>query len=377
MKIAFVLFKYFPHGGLQRDFVKIAAECQARGHSVSVYAMAWTGAVPAGFDCTVLRPRGISNHRRCLDFVEQLRRQNLSERYDLVIGFNKVPGLDVYFAADPCFVALNRGRWFPSRWTARYRSYSALERAVFTQGKKTRILLLNPAEQAKFVLHYQTESSRFQLLPPGIPRRRPDPRADAALRDATRSHLGLRDEDRLLLMVGSGFHTKGVDRAIRALAALPAGLIAKSRLLVIGQGESRPLMKLAGKLGVSGRVAFAGVQDEVSPYYLAADLLVHPARSEAAGMVLIEALTHGLPVLVTEGCGYAFHVLRAEAGLAVPEPFQQRDCSALLARMLEAQELPAWKRNGLAYAERTDLYSMPQRAADFFEQIETKPHGHP
>ena len=41
MQLAFVLYKYFPFGGLQRDFMRIALECQQRGHQIRVYTMIW------------------------------------------------------------------------------------------------------------------------------------------------------------------------------------------------------------------------------------------------------------------------------------------------------------------------------------------------
>ena len=46
MQLAFVLYKYFPFGGLQRDFMRIALECQQRGHQIRVYTLIWEGDIP-------------------------------------------------------------------------------------------------------------------------------------------------------------------------------------------------------------------------------------------------------------------------------------------------------------------------------------------
>ncbi|MDR1368404.1 MAG: hypothetical protein LBJ76_06770, partial [Candidatus Accumulibacter sp.] len=51
--LAFVLYKYFPFGGLQRDFLRISQECLRRGHAVRVYVLAWAGVIPEGFDVRV------------------------------------------------------------------------------------------------------------------------------------------------------------------------------------------------------------------------------------------------------------------------------------------------------------------------------------
>ena len=53
MQLAFVLYKYFPFGGLQRDFMRIALECQRRGHKIRVYTLIWEGDVPEGFEVLV------------------------------------------------------------------------------------------------------------------------------------------------------------------------------------------------------------------------------------------------------------------------------------------------------------------------------------
>jgi len=372
MQIAFVLYKYFPHGGLQRDFMKIARECLARGHSVAVFTMEWQGDIPEGFEVQLLPVRGFSNHQRCRRFAKQLQAGKLKDRHDLVVGFNKVPGLDVYFASDPCYVARaqdQRGAFY--RQSSRYRVYAWLEKTVFEPESATEVLLLNPAEKHQFIAHYQTQERRFHPVPPGSARRRPDPEVDGRRRAEARHHLNLHENDHLLLMVGSGFRTKGVDRAIRALADLPAELASRCRLVVLGAGNPKPLLQLAGKLSVAEQVAFHGVREDLSPYYLAADLLVHPSRTEAAGMVLLEALTYGVPVLVTDVCGYAFHITEAGAGEVVPTPFGQQVFSAMLKNMLTSAKRPSWRSNGLKYAAKTDLYSLPQTAVDFFEQRRT------
>jgi len=369
MKLAFVLYIYVPYGGLQKDFLKIASECHSRGHDVSVYTMGWEGTIPPGFDVRIIPPRGFSSHRRCKNFSDQVSALGLKDQHDLVIGFNKVRGLDVYFASDPCYVAralANRSPLY--RWSSRFRIYSGLECEVFKSGIDTSVLLLNPHEQEKFMRIYHTEPERFHVMPPGIRRHPLDPITDANTRRRMRDSLGLGERHQLLLMVGSGFHTKGVDRAIRGLADLPHDLGSMCRLVILGRGNSMPLLRLAKNLGVANRVVFLGVKADVSSYYLAADILLHPSRTEAAGMVIVEALTHGLPVLVTDVCGYAFHVERAAAGRLLPSPFDKRQFSAMLTEMLTSDESPAWRANGLKYAARTDLYSLPQKAADFFEK---------
>lgn len=370
MKIAFCLFNYFPYGGLQRDFVRIARLCQDRGHSVHVFTMRWEGEKPAGFAVETVHAPGFTNHRRSMVFSEKVSEYTKKDSFDVVVGFNKMKGLDVYYAADPCFQARavsGGGQLY--RLGSRYRIYRELEEAVFSPSSSTHILLISHAEREKFIRHYHTPEARFHTLPPGISRDRIPARDTETVRRNVRSELGVSDDTSLLLMVGSGFRTKGLDRSIRAIAGLPHTLRENARLYIIGHGKAGPFKRLAKRLKVSRHVYFLGVRDDVPRFLTGADILLHPAYSENTGTVLLEAMASGLPVLATDICGYAFHVRDAEAGLLIPAPFQQKTYNELLADMIKSPERQRWKENGPDYTSRTDIYSLPEKATDIIESV--------
>jgi UDP-glucose:(heptosyl)LPS alpha-1,3-glucosyltransferase len=370
MKLAFCLFYYFPFGGQQRDFLKIAQLCQKRGHSIHVFVMDLAGELPAGFEVTQVPVRGFSNHRRCLDFSRRVGRLLKAGGYDVVVGFSKMPGLDVYYAADTCYrEKVQATRPLIYRLGGRYRTYAALERAVFDPAASTRILLIAASQQAHFMRHYGTPPERFHLLPPGVAKDRVAPANAAEIRRGLRSELGVGDSELLLLMVGSAFRTKGVDRAIEALAALPAPLRERARLFVVGQDKVEPFLRLAQRLDVAVRVHFLGGRSDVPRFLLGADLLLHPAYLENTGTVLVEALAAGLPVLATDVCGYAHHIEQSGGGLLIPSPFAQETMNRLLERMLTSPERPAWGRNALAYAQTADIFNLHEQAAEIIESV--------
>ena len=101
MKLAFCLFRYFPFGGLQRDFLRIANMCLARGHSVDVYTWDWEGEMPDELRVFILPVMGLTNHKRRESFSKKVGFMLAEKQYDTVVGFNKMPHLDVYFATHP------------------------------------------------------------------------------------------------------------------------------------------------------------------------------------------------------------------------------------------------------------------------------------
>lgn len=371
MRLALVLYKYFPHGGMQRDFRRLLEELQARGHHCRVYFIEWEGEPLPGAELRRVRARATSRHRRNERFFARVQQDLAADPVDGVIGFNRMPGLDIYFAADPCYLdsALEaRNRLY--RRGGRFRHFAAAERAVFGTGSDTHILLISDTERAKFERHYQTPPERMHLLPPGVSPDRRRPEDAASRRRALRENLGLDPQDYVLLFLGSGFVTKGLGRAIRALARVRSEQPSISpRLLVVGSDKQRSFHHLARRLGVRDITTFLGGRDDVPDLLLAADVMVHPALAEAGGTVLLEALVAGLPVVTTDVCGYAHHVEAGRAGIVLPAPFSQDALDRAVLRMLDGVYRAECRRSGLLYAELTDLYSMHSAGARLIEQL--------
>ncbi|WP_312454937.1 glycosyltransferase family 4 protein [Pseudescherichia sp.] len=366
MIVAFCLYKYFPFGGLQRDFMRIARTVAGRGHQVRVYTQSWQGECPDEFELIVVPVRKRTNHGRNAEYYEWVKAHLAQHPVARVVGFNKMPGLDIYYAADVCYaekVAQEKGFFY--RLTSRYRHYAAFERATFEQGKKTQLLMLTDKQIADFQRHYQTEPERFHILPPGI---YPDRKYSQQLPDSRRLY---REKNRIgadqnfVLQVGSDFNRKGVARTLEAIAALPETLRQNTLLFVVGQDKPGPFAALAAKLGIKENVHFFAGRSDVAELMAAADLLVHPAKQEAAGIVLLEAVAAGLPVIVTEVCGYAPYIADARCGVVINEPFSQAALNRTLADALDTpSRLSEWAANARHYADTQDLYSLPEKVAD-------------
>ncbi|MBC53428.1 MAG: glucosyltransferase I RfaG [Gammaproteobacteria bacterium] len=370
MTLALLIYQYFPYGGQQRDFMRIARRCLAAGYQVRVYCLKWQGDIPDGMTVIRVPVSALSRHvmyQRYTEWVGAALRQN---PVAAVVGFSKMPGLDVYFAADPCFAErMRRERRFVTRLLPRYRHFMRQEQAVFGADSTTTVMLLSPRQQQDFTAHYPGCEHRLHRLPPGLDRDRL-PGADAsATRAAFRQQFAVRDDEYAVLQIGSGFRVKGLDRSLRALAALPAALRSRTRFFIVGQDKPGRYQRLAERLGIAHRIEFLGGRDDVPRFLQGCDLLLHPALSESAGYTLLEAVINGLPVLTTDTCGYAFHVTDAGAGQVCPSPFAQKDLNARLHEMLISSDRASWQRKGLAYAQKVDLFGLADRALAVIEQV--------
>ncbi len=370
MKLAFVIFKYFPYGGVQRDMLRIAQACAARGHAVRIYTGQWHGDRPEGaIEVACLPFSGIFNHQRHKQLIDAITAQLQIDQPDLVVGFNRMSGLDAYYAADPCFIErAYTERNCLYRLTGRYRFFAACEKAVMQEDGSCQILLLSPREKTVFQRWYRTPETRFHLLPPNIPSEAFAGIDRNTARQQVLAEFALPQQAKLLLMVGSAFVRKGLDRAIAGLAALPEDTRRDTWLLAVGADKPEAMRALAKRLGVSERVIITPGRADIPRLMRAADILIHAARSELAGIVLIEAMTAGLPVLVTDVCGYAAHVKAAGAGQVLPGPYRQADLDRTLTHMLQSDRMP-WSENGMRYTADIAARFSASVEAELLEQF--------
>jgi rhamnosyl/mannosyltransferase len=229
-----------------------------------------------------------------------------------------------------------------------------------------------PMRQSSYLQAYL---AKLRLIPYGIPLSRfREPPLDcdlSRLRPAYGGALGQRSAGRegLLLFVGRLRYYKGLDTLIRALPRIPA------RLLVVGTGPMEEEWKaLAREIGVSDRIAWLGeVPDADLPtIYQLVDLFVLPAShsSEAFGLVQVEAMAAGLPVVCTElGTGTSYVNQHGITGLVVPP----RDADALCHAVNQLIEDPDLRmRMGASARDRSlefDLDIMVDRVLELYQDV--------
>lgn len=373
MKLSFLIYSYFPFGGQQRDFLRIVQECLSRGHDIDVYTLGWQGDVPQGLNLIIVPVKAHTKVKLYQRFKEWVEKALADRAPSTVIGFNKMPLLDIYFAADPCFAEkaeTQRGAYY--KFTSRYRHFKRYEEAVFDDSGQTEVLILSPQQRKAFSKYYPNCSARLHQVPPGISEDRKVQTGNEAIRREFRCEFGLDEGQNLLLQIGSGFKVKGVDRSLRAIAALPDELRRNCHYMLVGQDKPGRFNKLARKLGIADRFTIFEGRDDIPRFLAGADLLLHPAYAESAGYVLLEATIAGLPVLTTASCGYSFHIEEAESGEVCSEPFSQNELNLRLATMLQQLDSASWSENGLRYGEKDELYSLAEVAADMIERFGSK-----
>ena len=370
MKISFLIYSYFPYGGQQRDFFRIAEQCVLRGYKIDVYALSWEGEIPENFNVIIVPIKALTNiglYRKYTSWVTSHLRQT---EPTLVVGFNKMPGLDLYFAADPCFLEkADKERAFYYKFTPRFGHFAEYEKKVFGENQPTQIMILTEQQRLGFKKYYPDCASRMFVLPPGIDSDRKLDDTFKVKRSEFRKAFGIKDGQFVILQIGSGFKVKGVDRSLRAIASLPHDLKRTIKFVLVGKDSPKRILRLARNLEILDSLMIVSGSEDIPSFLAGSDLMLHPAYRESAGHVLLEATVAGLPVLTTSTCGYAYHIEKAESGLVCSESFKQEELNLKLDSMIRDLDNESWSKNGMNYGRQNDLYSLHEKATNLIDKF--------
>lgn len=341
MKFVLAVFQISKRGGKERDCLAIAQHLAARGHHVTVVTTSPNADVPHPLHAVTLPRSGISNHARARNFAHAVTDYAAAARPDALIAFERIPGADFYFAADAAIAPRLSG--FGS-FLPRRRTYLALERGVAGAAAPTRIFFLTQRQRDEYTSFYGLDPSRSIVLPLILHDERYETAGTSLDRGRIRTQLGLPEHALIGVSIAVQPRQKGVDRSLAAVAAHP-GL----HLAIAGSSEGW-MKQQAQTLKIADRVHILPYVQNVIDLMRAGDFLIHPARAEAAGQVIGEALLAGTPAIVSGICGYGEAVASSGAGIVLPERFRQPALVQAISTMLE--QLPEMRRAATAEAVR-------------------------
>ncbi len=221
-----------------------------------------------------------------------------------------------------------------------------------------------------FCREYATLPGQWQVLAPGVDVARFSTPDRAACRADIRGRYGIGTSDTLLLFVGMNFEVKGLDTIIAAVAkARTIRPEANIRLLVVGKGDEQKYRALAQALGVDQAVTFAGTQvDGLERYYRAADIFIMLSRFDTFGMVVLEAMAAGLPVIVSPNVGAKDLVEEGINGFILPAHQDADTASDRIALLSETAKREAMGTAAGRTAAKHDWVRLAERMGHFYQE---------
>jgi D-inositol-3-phosphate glycosyltransferase len=200
------------------------------------------------------------------------------------------------------------------------------------------VIAATPAEKAQIQWLYQADVEKIGIIPPGVDLSRFYPIPE----DEAKEVIGIPPCDQVLLYVGRIEPLKGIDTLIEAIAYMHRSEPDLPFCLAVIGGdphslpddqtaEMKRLKELCNLNGLDDQVAFLGKRDQdlLPYYYSAAEAVVVPSHYESFGMVALEAMACGTPVVASQVGGLAYLVQDGVTGYTVPS----NDVPALATRL--------------------------------------------
>jgi len=371
LRLAVVRQQFKADGGAERFTANLLGALGNQRHELTVLARSWQGQ-PAVHAVRCNPPR-LGRLSRDLGFVLAVRRQLANSNYDLVQSNERVPGCDVYRAGDGIhrqwLVHRRRTQSWPARWFSRLSPYHAylqwIERRVFEHPGLRAVICNSYMVRDEILRFFRIDPAKLHVVYNSVDPRRFGPHLKQHRGDV-RGQWNIPQDAPLFVFVGSGFERKGLRFAIEALRDVPAAHL----LVVGGDKQAQHYVRLAQNRGVSSRTHFAGVRNDVGPFYGAADALLLPTLYDPMPNVTLEALAAGLPILVSPACGAAELIRNEDCGL-VCDPL---DNQALACAMQRLADPPTAASMGSAARRRVEGFTpeaMAGQLTDLYRKLLT------
>lgn len=306
-RLALVRQKYRPDGGAERFVSRALEALEDQDLDLSVITREWQGDVNPNWHIHLCDPMKWGRVSRERGFANAARKIWQQEKFDIVQSHERIPGCDIYRAGDGVHRRwlLQRSRLLPA-WrgkrllTDRFHSYvMRAEREMYAAPELKSVICNAQMIKNEIMADFGLPDEKITVIYNAIDNQKFLP-ATEALRHQLRQQFNIPQQAHCLIFVGSGFERKGLEAAIRAVAAT------NSILLVVGQDKDEKRYRgLAQSLGCEQRIRFMGVQKQTLPFYQAADALLLPTLYDPFPNVILEAMSCGLPVITSQTCGGA------------------------------------------------------------------------
>lgn len=372
VQLALVRQRYAHDGGAERFVARALDALQGTSVAVTLVTRQWSGAAP--YSVLSCDPFYLGRLWRDWSFARCVCRAVKNRRFDIVQSHERLDCCDVYRAGDGVhreWLAQRERVLGPLARTAQcvnpyHRYVLGAERRLFANPSLKAVIANSSMVRAEIMAHFGLSPEKIRVIYSGVDVQSFHPDL-AKYRRTVRERHGIPDDSILFLFVGSGFERKGVGRLLDALARLPAS----AHGLIVGRDKHfGRYQRQAVRLGVAGRVRFTGAQQDVRPFYGAADALVLPTLYDPFPNVALEALASGLPVFTSRKCGAAELIVAGENG-DVCDALDIEALAGSLLRFIQLGDRMTMSRAARATVAHMTLDAMGKSLVSLYQELLT------
>lgn len=318
LKIALIRSRYTPFGGAERFIESALGALAEKGVTLTLMTREWKG--PAERSVILCNPFHIGRLWRDWGFARSVQATLARSHFALVQSHERIAGCDVFRVGDGVHAAWLEARnrtkgslaQFATKLSPWHRYTLHAEAKMFADPRLRAVICISRMVANDVRRFFHVPEEKLHVIYNGIDSEYFSPKLRELHRISVRENLAIPATSAVYLFVGSGFDRKGVRQLLMAFAKLPDK---QAHLIIVGKDHKQSAYEAqADALRISNRVRFCGPQQDVRPFYGAADVFVLPTLYEPLSNAVLEALASGLPVITSTHCGAAELITHGVSG---------------------------------------------------------------
>ena len=245
-----------------------------------------------------------------------------------------------------------------------------VEKKLVTQGDCQKFVAVSNLTRDIFLQEYNIDPQRVTVINPGVDIKDYATADHRLIRADIRKEYGLSSEEPIILFASMNFEIKGLDAIMISLARLKAKK-RSFKLLVVGKGNIRKYTQMAREANIVDNVIFTGPlsKEKLIRLYLAGDMFIMLSKFDTFGMVVLEAMAAGLPVIISSNVGAKDVVLEGENGFIIQDTSDAEYIASKIALLLNENIHSSMAQSAYYTAMQNTWDHVTFKYAEIYENI--------
>jgi len=368
--IAVVIPKYGLVGGAEQFAAELTGQlCNRTAHTFQVLANRWTANTEA-VSFQKIPIISFPKFMTTVSFAWFVQRRLQQRHFDLVHSHERIFAADIFTL-----------HGIPHRyWIYHVRRKKAMslydaatawvEKKLVLESGCKKFVAVSELTRQIFLREYPVDPNRVSVIHPGVhlpdhSRNNPSDR-----RAAVRRELGIGPEEPVLVFASMNFEIKGLDDILLSLSRLRRSG-GRCRLIIAGKGDTKKYEKMAAETGMTDDVIFTGVvgRERMNDLYRAGDLYVMLSKFDTFGMVVLEAMAAGLPVIVSDNVGAKDLVEEGQNGFIVTDTTNHDQIAAKISSLLASDSRKRMSEAAYQTATQNTWHRVVDQYAELYDKV--------
>ena len=374
-KIAVVIPKYGLVGGAEQFASELTQRlCAYNEDKFHVFANRWqTSSTEIKFHRVpiISFPKFLTT----ISFAYFIRRQLRKDIFSLVHSHERIFAADIFtLHGIPHRYWVHNVRW--KKMSLYDLATAWVEKKLVEEGNCKKFIAVSSLTKDIFLQEYQINPDKVAVINPGVDLNDYAQQNKDSVRNSIRRELGINIADPVILFVSMNFEIKGLDDVLFSLAKLKAQN-RKIKFIVAGKGNIKKYTKMAKEAQISADVIFTGPvnKEKLIRMYLACDLFIMLSKFDTFGMVVLEAMAAGLPVIISSNVGAKDLVQEDKNGFIVSNTSDTDYIATKIALLLDENIRRQMAEAAYQTAEQNTWDDVTKKYAAIYENLRAEHRG--